>query len=127
MYRLTIRNDLGRVDEWAETVARSNAAFRDGNDEIALVAADHGLDGPRLLPFICECSLEGCATVIKLTLSEYRRVRSNPRWFAHAPGHEAEIDGLVRLVEANERYLLVEKVGAAGDLVARLAEDASAD
>ena len=115
------------MDETAEKVARNNAVFRDANDEIAVVAADYGLDGPRLLPFICECSVEGCSTVIQLTLSEYQRVRSNPRWFAHAPGHEPEIAGHVRLVEANERYSLVEKVGEAGDLAVQLAEDASAD
>ena len=115
------------MDETAEKVGRNNAAFRDANDEIAVVAADYGLDGPRLLPFICECSVGGCSTVIRLTLPEYRRVRSNPRWFAHVPGHEPEVAGLVRLVEANERYLLVEKVGEAGDLAVQLARDTAAD
>lgn len=107
----------------AEKIARNDAVFRDANDEIAGVAADHGLADGRPVPFVCECSDPRCATVISLTLAEYRRVRSNPRWFAHAVGHEAALPGIVRTVETHDRYALVEKVGRAGEVATRLAEE----
>jgi len=110
-------------DPSSEKVTRNNAAFRDANDEIAAVAADQGLDDGRQVPFICECSDPGCSKVISLSLVEYRRVRSNPRHFVHAPGHEEEVDGAVRLVEQHTRYVVIEKVGRAGEIAETLARD----
>lgn len=107
----------------AEKIARNDAVFRDANDEIAVAAADHGLQDGRPVPFVCECSDPRCVTIIPLTLAEYRRVRSNPRWFAHATGHEAALPGVVRTVEAHDRYTLVEKLGRAGEIAAELADE----
>lgn len=107
----------------AEKIARNDAVFREANEEIAVAAADHGLSDGRPVPFVCECSDARCTTIISLTLPEYRRVRSNPRWFAHAVGHEATLPGVVRTVEAHDRYTLVEKLGRAGEVAARLAEE----
>ena len=107
----------------AEKIARNNAVFRAANDEIDAVAAGHGLTDGRAVPFICECSDERCTQIIRLTLAEYARVRSNPRWFAHAPGHEESVPGTVQLVDRNDRYLLVEKIGRAGEVARELAAD----
>ncbi len=103
-----------------EKIARNNAVFRDANDEIALAASDHGLRDGRPVPFVCECSDPRCTELIRLTLDEYGRVRSNARWFVHAPGHEAHIPGVVRVLERHTGYLLVEKIGGAGRLAASL-------
>lgn len=113
----------------AEKIARNNATFRKANDEIGAAAAQHGLDDGRLVPFLCECSDGGCTEIITLTLVEYERVRSNDRWFAHAAGHEEEVPGAVRLVEAEAagRYRLVEKVGRAGEVASRLAAERPTD
>jgi hypothetical protein len=108
-------------DAAAEKIARNNAVFRDANDEIDAAAADHGLVDGRPVPFICECSDVRCTQIILLTLREYSRVRSNPRWFAHAPGHEESVPGVVQLVDRTERFLLVEKIGRAGRLAGELA------
>jgi hypothetical protein len=108
-------------DAGAEKIARNNAVFRDANDEIDAAAVDHGLADGRPVPFICECSDVRCTQVILLTLDEYSHVRSNPRWFAHAPGHEESVPGVVRLVDRNERYLIIEKIGRAGQLAGELA------
>ena len=110
----------------AGKIARNNAFFRDANDEIATVATDHGLADGRPIPFICECSDPRCSRVISLSLAEYRRIRRNPRWFAHAVGHEQEVSGAVRTLELHSRYVLVEKIQRAGEIAARLAEDPSA-
>jgi hypothetical protein len=109
-------------DATAEKIARNNSVFRDANEGIAGAATEHGLDVNRPTPFICECSDPKCTRLIPLSLLDYRRVRSDPRWFVHARGHEAEIPGVVALVEENEDYLLVQKIGHAGDVATDLAE-----
>lgn len=111
-------------DASAEKVARNNAAFRAANEKIAAAAEEHGLDDGRRVPFICECSDPRCTEIILLTLTEYKRVRSDPRWFAHARGHDSDIPDAVRLLEDHERYALAEKINHAGDVAARLADQA---
>lgn len=113
-------------DPAAEKIARNNAVFRNANEQIESAAAGHGLDDGRIVPFICECSDERCTQVIRLTLEEYRHVRSNRRWFAHAPGHEETVPGAVRPLEVKEGFVLVEKIGRAGDLAAELASNEEA-
>ncbi len=114
-------------DAAPEKIARNNAAFREANNGINDAAGDYGLDDGRPVPFICECSEPRCTEIILLTLAEYRRVRSNPRWFAHAPGHEEVIPGAVAQVDRNDRYVLVEKIGQAGAVAGRLAETRKTD
>jgi hypothetical protein len=111
-------------DASAEKVARNNAAFRTANETIAAAAEDHGLDDGRPAPFICECSDPRCTEIISLTLTEYKRVRSNPRWFAHASGHDSDIPDAVRLLEDHQRYALAEKINHAGEVAARLTDQA---
>ncbi len=108
-------------DASVEKIAQNNAAFRAANDQIEAAAVDHGFGRNGAVPFLCECSDPRCTQIIRLTPAEYDEVRSNPRWFAHAEGHESEIDGVVRLVERRDGYLLVEKIGRAGAVVTDLA------
>lgn len=111
-------------DASAEKVARNNVVFRAANDEIAAAAEEHGLGDGRPVPFICECSDPRCTEVISLTLAEYKRVRSNPRWFAHAGGHDSDIPDVVRLLEDHERYALAEKINHAGEVAEGLTDQA---
>ena len=114
-------------DQTAEKIARNNAMFRDANDKIETKAARHGFDRDQPLPFICECSDRRCVEIILLSAQEYSRVRSNPRWFAHAPDHEEELDGAVAPVERHERYVLVEKIEHAGEIADRLATEGATE
>jgi hypothetical protein len=111
-------------DASAEKVARNNAAFRTANEKIAVAAEEHGLEDGGPVPFICECSDPRCTEIILLPLSEYKRVRSNPRWFAHASGHDSDIPDAVRLLEDHEQYVLAEKINYAGEVAARLTDQA---
>jgi len=107
-------------DVTARRIAENNARFRAANERIAEVAAAYGVvDRP--VPFVCECSDEACAQLVQLALDAYRHVRADARWFLHAPGHEAEVPGAVRLVEEHDQYAIVEKVGPAGELASELA------
>jgi hypothetical protein len=109
----------GVEDAAAEKIAENNNRFREANERIALVVEEEGLSGEPM-PFICECSDRRCFDLLLLLPDDYARVRSNPRWFLHAPGHEPQIEGAVRLVETHEQYLLVEKIGHAGEVAAEL-------
>jgi hypothetical protein len=111
-------------DATAEKIARNNSVFRDANEQIATAAAEYGLGDERTLPMLCECSEPRCTQVIRILLDDYRRVREDPRHFVHALGHEPEIPGAVRTLETRDDYIVVEKVGHAGDVASELASDA---
>ena len=49
---------------------------------------------------------------MRLRLDDYRRVRSNARWFLVAHGHE-EAGGAVEIVQTRPGFLIVEKQGVA--------------
>ena len=110
-------------DATAEKIARNNSRFRDANEGIEASAIDYQFDRDQAVPFICECSDRRCTEIVSLTLEDYEHVRSNPRWFAHAPGHEESVDGAVATVECHPRFVLVEKLDRAGEVADRLASD----
>ncbi|MBA3843051.1 MAG: hypothetical protein H0X39_10620 [Actinobacteria bacterium] len=43
-------------------------------------------------------------------------MRANPRWFLHDPGHDPSADETEKLVEDRGGYLIMEKVGHAGEV-----------
>ena len=87
-----------------ERLVRSQLLLRDVNERIAEVAAGWADDPPE---FLCECSNEACIETLALSREEYEIIRSSPNRFVVLPGHELlEVD---RVVEARERFILVEK------------------
>ena len=110
-------------DTAAEKIARNNVIFREANDDIDAAASDYGFGDGRWIPFICECSDERCMQIIQVSVEEYRRARSNARWFLHAPGHEAVVPGAVRPLEETPRFVLVEKIGHAGEVAGALVDE----
>ena len=102
----------------AERVAVNDATFRNANESIAELAVSLELDDR--IPFLCECADRSCTALVRLTLEEYERLRSNPVHFLNVPGHEASADGWARVVEEHEGWATVEKVGAAAEIVEEL-------
>jgi hypothetical protein len=92
-----------------DRIARNEAIFRDVNE--ALKRGRWPGDQARIA-FRCECARLGCSRLIELTSEEYEHVRTNPRWFVVAAGHEAPEGETV--VEGHDVYLVVEKLGEAG-------------
>jgi len=95
-----------------DELARRQTVFREVNQNIAsltdlLAETDHQL-------FICECSNTACTESLDLTAEEYEAVRAHPTRFAVTPGHQ--IAGIERVVDGNGRFLVVEKIGRAGDI-----------
>jgi hypothetical protein len=69
--------------------------------------------------FRCECWEENCAEHIRLTGSEWRKVRSRANRFAVAPGHVSA--DLETVVEESAGFWIVDKLGEAGTVAKKLA------
>jgi hypothetical protein len=88
----------------AERLARNQALFREVNERLFEVVTATTVS---FRECICECSDPSCTKSLAVTASEYETVRSSPKHFLVARGHELpEVD---RVVEDNERFLTVEK------------------
>ena len=57
-----------------------------------------------------------------MTLEEYEEVRADSRHFLNVPGHQAAAGGAAALVAERNGYVIVEKLGRAGDIVEALDE-----
>lgn len=95
-------------------MARNEALFREVNEHVAEVSSQ--LDGASGIDFLCECADDACRAAITLNRAEYEAVRSDARQFVIVPGHTVP-DIELMLVEG-DRYAVVRKVGAAGELAA---------
>jgi hypothetical protein len=95
----------------AERQGRNESLFREVNERIAELNETFQIEGRS--EFLCECSLEECKEPFSISLKEYEAVRGEPTRFFVIPGHE---DGSVeRVVERNDRYVVVEKIGDAAE------------
>ena len=106
------------VDISAERVARNQATFRAANEAIRESARAYDFSAP--IPFVCECTDTACHELIRVLPAEYEQVRADARLFLNAEGHEAASGPHGRVVERRDGYNVVEKMGAAGDIVERL-------
>ena len=102
------------MDAREERLARNETLFRSVNENIE-AAASSQLDN-HVFEFFCECSNIDCTLLLPLTVSEYERVRADPKQFIVAPGHELpEIESVVARTSG---YQIVVKEGEAADFVA---------
>jgi hypothetical protein len=99
-----------------ERKALNETTFRRANDQIEKrAAALLGEDEPSPVPFLCECPRQDCTQVVRVTFREYESLRADPRRGLAAFGHEdLEIE---RVIERNERFVVTEKLGRAGEVV----------
>lgn len=101
-----------------ERAARNEATFREINERIKELNEVFDAFAP-MCEWVCECADPTCAELISLNLREFEAVRQHPARFSLVPGHERlEIE---RVVERTDRYVVVEKQGAAGEIAERLA------
>jgi hypothetical protein len=101
-------------------LAMNQSAFRRSNEQLRRAADAHRFGWADHVPFVCECADENCREVVMLTIEEYEHVRAHPTWFLLVAGHEDEDATQERIVDAEQGYAVVEKVGAAGTEAARL-------
>jgi hypothetical protein len=94
-------------DEQALEIGRRQSLFREVNEHVGRLAEGFGL--LEEVPIICECASTTCNERIELTRAEYEKLRRVPTHFAVLQGHE--IPEVERVVEQNDRYVVVEKFG----------------
>ena len=91
-----------------ERLAKNEILFRAVNERLDDLS--EAIPWEKSTDYLCECSDTTCFANIELTKDEYERARSRPTAFMLVPGHERlEIE---RVIEDNERFLLVEKIVA---------------
>lgn len=88
-----------------ERFARNQRIFREVNERLREVA-DPSI---ALAQYVCECSHAECSETIELDLADYDAIRSTSNAFLISPGHE-QLDRERVVEDANERFMLVEKV-----------------
>jgi hypothetical protein len=104
----------------ARKLAVNQSAFRNANERMELAAASHRFEPGQGVPFLCECADVNCYEIVMLSLEDYRRVRADPSRFLLVAGHEEAEAEHERIVEAENGYAIVEKVGTAGEEAVRL-------
>lgn len=98
-------------EEPESRMARNEVLFRETNE--AIERGQWPGEQSKLVRFRCECSRLDCGDAVEITLGEYERVRSEPRRFVIAPGHETpEIETIVSRAPG---HVIVEKQDAAGE------------
>jgi hypothetical protein len=116
---------MGRADtERLERAARSQSLFRKVNERVEVV---NQAFNPLLEQgeWVCECADLGCVEQIEMSLAEYQELRADGNAFAVRPGHEVlEVE---TVLAANERYVVVAKLGAGGELAREIDPRADAD
>lgn len=93
-----------------ERFARNQSIFREVNERLREVANP----SVTLAQYVCECSHADCSETIELNLADYDSIRSAPNAFVIAPGHE-QLEHERVLEDANDRFMLVEKVALIDD------------
>jgi hypothetical protein len=99
--------------------ARTQSLFRDVNERVREINATFA-DYVPLGDWVCECADNGCVERIALTTAEYEQVRADATTFAIAAGQGHVFEQIEDVVRRTERYWVVQKNGAAGELVKRV-------
>ena len=93
-----------------ESLAKNEELFRKVNERIEALSQAVAQDDS-LMEYLCECDRPDCYGRVKATRSEYEAVRAEPTHFIVLAGHEDP--RVERVALSNERFLIVEKQGAA--------------
>jgi hypothetical protein len=93
-----------------ESLAKNEELFRNVNERIETLSQTLAEDDS-MMEYLCECDRPECYHRVKATRREYEAVRAESTHFIVLPGHEdARVE---RVVLSHERFLIVEKQGAA--------------
>ena len=104
-------------DPVAERVAVNQARFREANEDINAIA--QRADLPRI-PFVCECANPRCVEIVRLSRADYDEIRADGRRFLMGPLNEAAALGWAVVVDRGPGFVVVEKIGDAGEVTEAL-------
>jgi hypothetical protein len=110
-------SDNTKEDQRARA-ARNQSLFREVNERIEELSQSPPFQGATYVEFLCECTLDGCTEQIALTLEEYESVRRDSNRFFVLEGHE--VAAVEDVVESNDRYTVVAKLGKGMEVAEKL-------
>ena len=93
-----------------QRAAQNQSIFRELNERLEELG-DASREDAR---FVCECASVDCIQPLELTIGDYERVRSDGSTFVVALGHV--YPNVERVVEEDDRFTVVQKIGAGGEL-----------
>ena len=96
------------ADLTADRIQRNNLVFREANERIREAAAGYAHEMDRI-PFLCECPVEDCVEIVRLTEDEYAAIRADPHHYMTAVGHEIAEHPVGKVVARNDGYVIVQK------------------
>src|SRR4051794_31548135 len=111
-------------DVRAAAGARAQDRFRNVNEG----AADPDDGFSPVLPAgsrICECANDDCTDVVEISAEAYETVRKFSTRFIVSPAVEHVVPDIEIVVDANDRFWIVQKHGMAGELAAIAASRAT--
>ena len=98
----------GQASDDAIRAAKNEVVLRDLNERLRRHPV---LRSQRLWEWVCECADMTCMKAIELSIEEYDAVRAATTRFAVAPGDEHVNLEIERVVQREERYWVVQKIG----------------
>jgi hypothetical protein len=105
-----------------EGAQASNEAVRAAKNEVVLRDLNERLNAygtspnKRFSEWVCECADMTCMKPVELSIMEYEMVRTEPTRFVVAPGTEHVNREIERVVQREERYWVVEKIGIGAEI-----------
>jgi hypothetical protein len=97
----------------AVRAAKNEVVLRDLNERLKAYPA---AGTQRFSEWVCECADMTCQRSVELTIEEYETVRSEPTRFVVAPGAEHVEPEIERVVQREERYWVLEKIGVGAEI-----------
>jgi len=110
------------MDDRAERVGRNEALFRSINENLEKLN-DSLAPMTGTFEIVCECGALGCSDQLRLTPTDYERVRSDPALFVIRAGHSAP--DVEAVVDAGDGYEIVRKRAGAPAKLARALDERS--
>ena len=99
-------------------LARNQSLFRTLNEKLQIV--NESLSSmTETFVIACECADTSCVEMLEITPTQYEDVRAHPRRFAVLAQHV--VPDIEVVVAERSTHVVVEKVGAAGELAEQIA------
>jgi hypothetical protein len=96
--------------ERSEQIAADESG-RGVNERLRRIVAAHRFEATQRVPFLCECDDPTCREIVMVSLIDYDLVREHPRRFLLAAGHVDAKAAYGRILEAENGYAIIERVG----------------
>ncbi len=105
-----------REDADAVRIAANEIRLREINEGAVEANAAHVWSDPPLPSWTCECGDPTCIAPIHLSVDEYEAVRSSAIHFVIRPDPAHVMPEVERVVQREERYWVVEKIGVGAEM-----------